>query len=167
MHMDNMNIKYERIRIREHCPYALSIFNTCTNTIVNIHIWKNILHARKAKQDAPTSFHNVFEINIDNIYIVYMIIDMMLCTKNDATPKIHQIEKLKFLGNSQFKFIWKVRSNLNWYQGISVFQIGVFWGCNISSRICHMCARSDRDAPDLCTPKNMTWCCKTKIALCI
>ena len=75
-----MNIKYERIRIREHCPYALSIFNSCTNAIVNIHIRKNNSYARKAKKDAPISFHNVFEINIDNIYIVDMIIDMMLCT---------------------------------------------------------------------------------------
>jgi len=47
-------------------------------------------------------------------------------------PEIHQIEKLKLLGISRYKF--KMGYNLNLYRGVSRF--GGFRGCSIFSGIC-------------------------------
>jgi len=45
------------------------------------------------------------------------------------TPKIHQIEKLRFLGISRYKFKLRVWLNLNLYRGIRVS--GIWWSSGV------------------------------------
>jgi len=53
---------------------------------------------------------------------------------NRYTFEIHQIEKLRFLGISRYKFNLRFRLNLNLYR---VFWVTEFRGCSIFSGICH------------------------------
>ena len=52
---------------------------------------------------------------------------------NCYTHKMHQIQKLKFLGISWYKFKLRFWFNLNRYPSVWVFGFGGFRGCNISS----------------------------------
>jgi len=51
-------------------------------------------------------------------------------------PEIHQIEKLKFLRISRYKFKMRFWFNLNLHWGIRAFRFGGFWG-SIFSGNCH------------------------------
>ena len=52
-------------------------------------------------------------------------------------PKIHQIEELKFLGISRYKFEFKFCFDSNLYQVIWDSEFEGFRGCSIFSGICH------------------------------
>ena len=54
------------------------------------------------------------------------------------TPDIHQIEKLRFLGISRYKFKLRFWFDLNLYRGIWVSRFSELWECSIYSGNCHI-----------------------------
>ena len=56
---------------------------------------------------------------------------------NCYTPKIHQIQRLRFLGISRYKITLRYWFNLNLYRGIWASRFGGFRGCSIFSAKCH------------------------------
>jgi len=73
--------------------------------------------------------------NLDDTGLVILIYDRFhwKC----YIPEIHQIDKLRFLGISQYKFKLRFWFNSNLYNQIWVSGFGGFQGCSILSGICH------------------------------
>jgi len=53
------------------------------------------------------------------------------------TPEIHQIEKLRFVGISRYKFKLRFGFHLNLYREIGVSRFGGFWESSIFNGTCH------------------------------
>ena len=60
----------------------------------------------------------------------------LLHPRNCYTSKIHQIQKLRFLGISRYKFKFRFWYNLNLYRGIWGSGFGRLLGCSICSGYC-------------------------------
>ena len=126
--------KHVWVQKAAHLTYSIY-----TNIYIYIYVYIYIYITLADFEDFHFRFNDHFESHLfrNGLCFLCALPFSLLCTSYDSfhwkcyTPKIHQTERLRFLGISRYKFKLRWCSNLNLYRGIWVSGSGGFRGCNI------------------------------------